>query len=183
MIIARGISHDFNNILTILNGKIALAKMIVFDESIVTLLSETEKVCVRASDLNHQLMEFSKGDSSTQKIVHLSPLIKSTAKLVLKDTKVRCYYIFEKNIPPVVGHEVQFRQVFLNLIINAVQAMSGYGTITIGLECVEMPADSLPLMEGTYVRVYIKDEGVGIPERLFPKIFTYNFSTKLNGSG
>ena len=183
MVAARGISHDFNNIMTILFGKISVAKTIAADKMIVSLLADMEKSCTRACELNNQFMEFSKGDSSTRTIVYLPFVVKSTADLVLRDASITPVYEFMNNIPPVVANEVQIRQVILNLLINAMQAMPRGGTITIGMECVEMHGDNESRNEGTYIRISVRDEGMGIPARYLSKVFDCNFSTKPTGSG
>jgi CheY-like chemotaxis protein len=85
---------------------------------------------------------------------------------------------------PLEIDDVQINQVIGNLIINADQAMPEGGIIEIGAENVVVTAeDSLPLEPGKYVKISIKDHGVGIPEEHIHKIFNPDFTTKQKGTG
>jgi signal transduction histidine kinase len=183
MILARGMSHDINNILTILFGKISMAKDLSKDEGTLLLLSDAEAACVRLCGLSRQIMDLSKENSSCSSIVYLPSIVKSIAELVLRDKRIKTIFLSDNNIPHIMVNEVQIGQVFLNIFINAMQAMPKGGTIIIGMQCVEMPSNGSVQYEGTYIHVSVKDEGMGIPERFIPKIFDYSFSTKPNGTG
>ena len=78
----------------------------------------------------------------------------------------------------------QIGRVVSNLLINAQQAMPEGGTVRISTRNVELrPDSSVPLAPGRYVRLVVKDEGVGIEEKLLGRIFDPYFSTKATGSG
>ncbi len=183
-LVAGGVSHDFNNILTVLFGYLALTKKISRDDRVISIISEAEKACVRAKNLSQELMEFARGDSSVRQVISLPGLLKSVSRLVLKLTKSACVYEFEDHIVSVSANKTQISQVFMNLLVNAVQAMPEGGVVTIGIRnALVKPADGISPAEGRYAAVSIRDEGTGIPERVISRIFEKSFSTKSDGNG
>ncbi len=180
-----GIAHDFNNILTIILGKISFAKMLLKpDEETFQILSDAEKGFKRAKDLTNQLLTFSKGGAPIKKVIHISELIKESADLVLTGSNVRCVYSHRDGLWPVEVDEGQMSQVINNLLINAVQAMPNGGLIDVHAENVVIgQRDVLPLNDGKYVKIAIKDHGVGIPKEYMQRIFDPFFTTKEKGSG
>jgi CheY-like chemotaxis protein len=105
----------------------------------------------------------------------------------LSGSNVSCEFFFSEDLLPVEIDGAQMGQVINNMIINAVQAMPQGGTIRINAENVALEASQnehfIPLPEGEYVRISVKDDGVGIPEENQQKIFDPFFSTKPGGSG
>ena len=184
-VLAGGIAHDFNNLLTAILGSISLAKMYAGSGNKVSeRLSEAEKASLQARDLTQKLLTFSKGGFPVKKAASISELIRDSAGFVLSGSNVRCEYSTPGNLWPVDVDEGQISQVINNLIINADQAMQQGGIIQVSCENVVLnKADLLPLKGGNYVKISIKDHGVGIPEKYIEKIFDPFFSTKLNGTG
>jgi signal transduction histidine kinase/ActR/RegA family two-component response regulator len=184
-ILAGGIAHDFNNILTALLGNVSIAKTSVNPEdSLFKRLTEAEKACLRAKDLTQQLLTFSKGGTPIKKTVSLGELLKESADFALRGSNVRCEFSIAEDLWPVEIDEGQINQVINNLIINADQAMPEGGTIEIHAENTLLEAqDGLLLPEGKYVKISIKDQGVGIPREYLIKIFDPYFTTKYKGSG
>ena len=184
-ILAGGIAHDFNNILTAILTYITLANM---DASPGTKLSkrlsEAEKATLRASDLTRQLLTFSKGGQPVMTSVVLNQLIRDSADFVLRGSNVKSEYIIAEDLWPVEADEGQISQVINNLAINAGQAMPEGGIVEISAKNMTVNEESgLPLKEGKYVNISIKDHGHGIPEEILPKIFDPYFTTKQIGSG
>jgi signal transduction histidine kinase len=184
MLVAGGISHDFNNVLTMLFGHLALARRLSQDESLSNVLAEAEKACARAKNLAGQMMEFSRGINPVQEMIHIPDLVKSIIPFVLKGTKVTHFFTSSKTVSPVLASESQLSQVLINLLVNSVQAMPNGGVITVGVENISVTSDNgIPLRAGKYVRIWVEDEGAGIPKRMIPKIFDCHFSTKPDGRG
>ncbi len=184
-ILAGGIAHNFNNILTAITGNISLAKMYakpgleVFD-----ILTEVEKASHRAKNLTQQLLTFSKGGMPVRKITAITRLIKDSASFALSGSNVRYEISAPDNIWPVEVDEGQISLVINNLIINALQAMPEGGVIMVSTENITVgTGNSLSLKDGKYVRVSIKDQGHGIAEEHRSKIFDPYFTTKQEGSG
>ncbi len=184
-VLAGGIAHDFNNLLTAILGSISLAKMYAGSGNKVSeRLAKAEKASLQARDLTQKLLTFSKGGFPVKKAASISELIRDSAGFVLSGSNVRCEYSTPGNLWPVDVDEGQISQVINNLIINADQAMQQGGIIQVSCENVALnKANLLPLKGGNYVKISIKDHGVGIPEKYIEKIFDPFFSTKLNGTG
>ena len=184
-ILAGGIAHDFNNLLATIMGNISLAKMMTKPEDkIFNILNRAENVSLRAKDLTQQLLTFSRGGAPVKKIVSIAKIIKDSGNIALKGSKVSCEFSLPENIWPVEVDEGQLLQVFNNLIINADQAMPEGGTIKVRAENLKLDAgNGLQLPEGTYVKISIQDQGVGISEENLARIFDPFFTTKTKGTG
>jgi len=188
-LLAGGIAHDFNNILTSVFANIGLAKMITAKDassnpSVVERLSAAEKACLRARDLTKQLLTFAKGGAPVKSTTSIASIIGDTVEFALRGSSVRCCLQIPEHVWPVVVDEGQISQVLQNLVINAEQAMPEGGVIEVTVEndSILSPSD-LPLKPGNYVRVTVKDQGIGVPQDHLSKIFDPYFTTKQKGSG
>jgi PAS domain S-box-containing protein len=185
-ILAGGIAHDFNNILTAILGNISLAKIYVKpDEAkVIERLTEAEKASLRAKDLTQQLLTFSKGSAPVKKLTSISELIKDSAGFALRGSNVRCEFSIPDDLWPVEVDEGQINQVINTLIINADQAMPEGGVIKVRAENIMAEETrGLALKSGRYIKLSIKDQGIGITMDSLPKVFDPYFSTKHKGSG
>lgn len=184
-VLAGGIAHDFNNILTAVMGNISLARMRVeAGDKLDKWLGAAEKATARAKDLTQQLLTFSKGGAPVKQVISLEQSIRDSASFALRGTAVKSAFQFADGLWPVEADEGQMVQVFNNLIINACQAMSAGGIITITAANVPVHAnDSLPLPAGNYVKITVSDQGSGIPLDHLRRIFDPYFTTKEHGSG
>lgn len=184
-ILAGGIAHDFNNLLATIIGNVSLAKMMIKpQDKIFNILTRAENICLRAKALTEQLLTFSRGGAPVKKIVSITKIIRDSVNIGLKGTKVSCEFALPGNIWPIEADEAQLLQVFNNLIINACQAMPEGGTIKVQVENLKLEANNhLKLPEGTYVKIQISDQGIGISEENLSKIFDPFFTTKPNGTG
>jgi PAS domain S-box-containing protein len=184
-ILAGGIAHDFNNILTGILGNISVAKAKVNSEDeIFKTLVKAEKASLRAKDLTQQLLTFSKGGAPIKETTSIGELIEDSANFVLRGSNVKCEFSIPDGLWPVEIDKGQINQVLNNLIINADQSMPDGGVINVSAENVSISAkDTLPLKKGRYIKIIIKDQGIGIPEQHLQKIFDPYFTTKKKGDG
>ncbi len=187
-ILAGGIAHDFNNYLATLLGNISLAKYYKDDvEKVFERMENIEKATLRAKDLSNQLLSFSKGAAPDKKTVSINQIILENVKFSLSGSSVSCKFHFNDDLYMVEIDEGQFSQVLNNLVINAVQAMPEGGIIEVAAEYITIEAGNqqfyVPLPEGNYIKISIKDEGIGIPEKHLQKVFDPYFTTKQKGSG
>ena len=180
-----GIAHDFSNILTIIQGNISLAKMQI-DEctEAFAILIDAEYACESAKDLIRQLYVLSGDNTINKKIVSVSKILKNTKNFCMRDSKIICEFSIPDNLWYVNVFESQIYQVFSNIVINALQAMPESGIIKIkALNFTIDNNSSLPLTKGKYVRISIKDNGIGIHEKHLTTIFNPYFTTKKEGKG
>jgi len=184
-ILAGGIAHDFNNILTSISGNISLAKMQVKPEQdIFDLLSAAETASVKAQGLTRQLLTFAKGGTPVKETASIQKLIKESSLFCLRGSKSACKFQIAENLWHVDADLGQITQVINNIVINANQAMPDGGTILITAKnLITEEIHTIPVKPGRYIRISIKDQGVGIAEKHLLKIFDPYFTTKQAGSG
>jgi PAS domain S-box-containing protein len=184
-VLAGGIAHDFNNLLSAILGNISLARLRARPgDGIFERLQEAEKAIQRTKNLSQQLLTFSKGGEPVKKVVSLSELVRESTDFALRGANIRAQYSIEEDLWPVEVDEGQISQVINNIVINAKQAMKEGGEIKIHGENVIVDARTvLPLAPGKYVKIAIRDEGIGIQEKHLERIFDPYFSTKQTGSG
>ena len=184
-ILAGGIAHDFNNILAIVMGNLTLAQLDAgTSAAALRWLKEAERGAFRARDLTQQLLTFAKGGDPVRTAVVLPEIVREAAKFALHGSTVRGEFEIADDLWAADVDGGQIGQVVQNLVINAMQAMKGGGSIRIMLQNEELAADSAtPLAAGRYLKLSISDTGTGIRPELLPRIFEPYFTTKEQGSG
>jgi PAS domain S-box-containing protein len=184
-VLAGGVAHDFNNILTAILGNISLAKYCANSpEKMLGRLNQAEQACSRARVLTRQLLTFSKGGEPVKAVLSLHDVIVESCLFGLRGSNVRCEFSLPEDLRNVEADEGQVSQVFNNLVINAGQAMPEGGTILVEGRNVEVrPDEGLPLAPGQYARITVSDTGRGIPEEELSRVFDPYFTTKPGGSG
>jgi len=183
-VLAGGIAHDFNNLLTSVVGNISLAKMEMKRGSkAFRNLVEAEKASLQTKELTARLITFSKGGKPVKETVSIGDLVKDSVGSLLKGSDIDAGVSIPDNISSAEVDEEQMKQVIHNIITNAQEAMAGQGTINVSCENADIGVkDSLTLKDGKYVKISIEDQGPGIPEEDFIKIFDPYFSTKAMGT-
>ena len=185
-VLAGGIAHDFNNILTAILGSLNLA---LHDprlgEGTRQLLAAAEKASLRARDLTQQLLTFAKGGEPIRESTSLAELIEDSASFVLSGSNVSCRVTVPERLWPALVDRGQISQVIQNIVLNARHAMPEGGTVEIACANVEAGSERRAMLdpERRYVRLTIRDSGIGIPAHLLDKIFDPYFTTKQEGSG
>lgn len=186
-LLAGGIAHDYNNLLTAVLGNLSLAQMSMQDtpDEVPGLLHEVESAANRARDLTRQLLTFAKGGAPIRQTATLTDMIRDSAEFVLRGSATRCEYNFAEDTAPAEVDLGQISQVIQNLVINADQAMPGGGKISIRTENIQISTEQkgLPLKPGSYVKITVGDNGPGMPPEVLAKIFEAYFTTKEKGSG
>lgn len=183
-ILAGGIAHDFNNLLAGIFGYIDLARSISKEAKAIEYLDATLSAMNRARALTLQLLTFARGGSPVQKIMRLLPFIQETAQFALSGSNVLCRFDLPDNLWPCNIDKNQIGQVIDNIVINAEQAMPGGGTIELSAKNISYEEKGHPLLaKGDYVKVSIKDSGIGIPKEILPRIFDPFYTTKTKGHG
>ena len=178
-VLAGGLAHDFNNILTIILGNVSLARLQLHDpEKVTKQLEKAENATARAKDLAQQLLTFARGGEPVKKIIEVAGLLKEAAGFALHGSNVRGEFALADDLWPVEADEGQLSQVIQNLVLNAVQAMPEGGSVTISAENAISPQE-----EKRFVKISVADTGSGISENHLQRIFDPYFTTKQQGSG
>ena len=182
-ILASGVAHDFNNLLTGILGNISLVKQYLDPEDMIfKRLSTAEKSCFEAREITSRLITFSKGGEPVKKVTRVQQLLKEAHCPLIKDTNITFEYNLPDNLYPVEIDEGQIRNVIINILTNAAEAMPEGGKIDISATNLEITEkDNLPIKEGSYVKVSIRDRGRGIQVEEISRIFDPYFSTKERG--
>ncbi|MBI5492694.1 MAG: PAS domain S-box protein [Deltaproteobacteria bacterium] len=184
-VLAGGIAHDFNNLLLGVLGNVSIAKNYLKPgDKAFELLDKVENAALRSKDLTKQLLTFSRGGEPLTEPSHIEQLIRDSAGLVLRGTDVSCKFLFPRGLWPVEADQGQIAQVINNIILNARQAMPGGGAVTVSAEnAVVDSVTALPLKPGEYVKITVKDRGIGMTKKVLSKVFDPFFTTRKKASG
>jgi two-component system cell cycle sensor histidine kinase/response regulator CckA len=184
-ILASGIAHDFNFLLSSVLENIHLSVIHADQkERMRETLLKAKKAAGRAKELTRQLLTFSRGSFPVKRFADLGEIITDHSALALRDSDIICRYNIATDLWKVEVDAGQIGQAINTLVLNAAEAMPGGGNITITAENQEVSSGKLPqLPEGRYVKVSVSDDGLGIPKEILQKIFDPYFTTKPNGRG
>ncbi len=184
-LLAGGIAHGFNNILTAILGNLSLARMQLNPcKGAAKRLSECEKAAIQACDLAQQLLTFSVGGEPVKKPIDPVPLIRNAVSLVLRGTNVRSEMKLADDLWHVEADSGQFSQALRNMLINSLQAMPEGGEVIVRAGN-ETLGENNPhqLVPGDYLKISIEDHGCGIPSEILTRIFDPYFTTKAQATG
>jgi len=184
-ILAGGIAHDLNNILTAILGNIDLAKMLSKPgEMVFRKLEKAEKAALRARSLSERFLTYAKGGEPMKKPTSIPLIVEDTAGIALSRAGLELDFRLPGDLWAVEADEGQIHQVFSNIFINAAQAMPEGGLVRIEAQNILQDKTSeMILKRGKYVRITIADQGPGIRKEDLPRIFDPYFTTKPMGTG
>ena len=193
-ILAGGIAHDFNNILTsiLINAELALIKM-PSDSPGRDHIEKVQKSAILAAGLSNQMLAYSGRGHFVVQLLDLNEIINEMAHLfqeTISKTAVINYQLAPE-LPAIKADVTQIRQVVMNLIINASEAIgdkSGFITITTGVADCDSDYLTQTLLDhnlepGSYVYLQVSDTGCGMDKETQNKIFDPFYSTKFTGRG
>jgi len=193
-VLAGGIAHDFNNLLTGIIGNANLASLDLPQQSpIRNNLKQIEIASQRAAELCQQMLAYAGKGRFVIQPVELGQLVKSTVPLLQASISKRAKLRFDlqPDLPAVLSDPTQMRQIIMNLVINASEALGERdGEIAITTNLVRPAAD---WFEGAalapadpsadFVRLEVRDTGSGMSPETITKIFEPFFTTKFTGRG
>jgi PAS domain S-box-containing protein len=184
-ILSESIANKFKDVLGIIFKEIREVRMLFSSESRVFIkLLKAEKALERAEELTQQLMTLANRSKPETEALFMDQLIIDLLNPLLCGTKISFQLENQKELWPIEADNEQIKQVFSNIIINAVQAMSEGGQIKIVINNQIIDEEmNIPLASGKYVKVQIVDSGVGINSEDLRRIFEPCFTTKLSGTG
>jgi nitrogen-specific signal transduction histidine kinase/ActR/RegA family two-component response regulator len=184
-LMAGGVAHDFNNLLSAVVNNVALLKLRLDpqDES-YRRLELLEKALWRGTELTQQLLTFAKGGAPVRKPTDIATLLRESADLALSGSAVRPDYRLARELWPADVDVGQMGHALHNLLINAKEAMPTGGVLEISAENTRLGEEHVPpLKSGSYVRIALRDYGVGIRPENLSHIFDPYLTTKPRGSG
>ena len=184
-LLAGGIAHNFNNLLTGIVGNLSIAKLLLDpSHKIANRLEQCEKAAIRATELTQQLLTFARGGEPVKKLINPESLIRETVSFTMRGANIRNIIDIQDNLWSMEVDESQLSQVLNNLLLNASQAMPAGGEVTIRAANEALLNDSpYKLPQGNYIRIDVEDRGCGIPRENLLRIFDPYFTTKPKGSG
>lgn len=193
-VLAGGIAHDFNNILMAIMGNAELAKMRINLESpAVENLERIEVSAARAADLAKQMLAYSGKGKFIVEQINLNGLLEEMLHLleVSISKKAILRLNLHEHLPTVKADATQMRQIVMNLVINASEAIGAKsGVIAITTGCMDCDSSYLKdiwldenLKDGLYVYLEIADTGCGMDKETLGKLFDPFFTTKFTGRG
>jgi len=175
-----GIAHEIKNPLAGISGAITiLASDFPVDDPRHEVIAKVLEQIARLDRVTTDLLYFGKPGKPIFTWVDVNDLLKSTLFFVAQHPEARNVHQVQeltRNLPPVWVDEKQLQQVFFNVIINAIQAMKGGGTLLINTDQRQVDGQQV-------VHVMIGDSGPGIPPEDLERIFTPFFTTKTQGTG
>ena len=191
-LLASGIAHDFNNLMTVVLGNAELA-LLDCGGSDGGALDEIKRTTLRAAELANQMLVYTGKTTVVVDNINLCSVVKEMGALldVSISKKVSIQYSLADDLPLIRGDISQIRQVAMNLITNASEAIGDHtGVIAIRIQEVKLRLGELKnvfppeqVLHGSCVLLEVSDTGSGMSEETLQKIFDPLFTTKVTGRG
>jgi PAS domain S-box-containing protein len=175
-LLAAGVAHEVNTPLAVISNYIQiLAKQLPSGDPRQQLIEKVVKQTFRASEIVNNLLNFSRTGAAEFTEVNLNAVVEETLSLVahpFRTAQVQVTRNLQQELPPVLGSNNKLQQVFLNLFMNARDAMPSGGMVEIRTAS-----------HNGSVEIEITDTGLGIPNENLHRIFDPFFTTKSSGRG
>jgi signal transduction histidine kinase/CheY-like chemotaxis protein len=190
-VLAGGIAHDFNNLLTVIMSSSSLAQL--RPNMVGELLPEIDRAAERAADLCRQMLAYAGKTMMTMKQVRMAELVEDMIRLlnatISQNVTITSDLALE--LPPVKGDAGQLRQIVMNLIINAAEAIGeGHGEIRVVLSVATVAGGKVEkdhlgkiIAAGQYVCLEVTDSGCGMDDETRQRVFEPFYTTKFTGRG
>ncbi len=179
--LATGIAHEIHNPLTIISGKAQILLLQkdqkLYDEKVEEVLKTIVKQTRRAADITKKLLMFSRGSTPSRERLRLEDILEDTISLIAYQTSlegIQIQRLVAEDLPDFFGNVQELREVFFNLILNALEAAGPDSRIQIGVTF--QKADKVFLIQ-------VADNGPGIPREDLDKVFNPFFTTRPEGIG
>lgn len=182
---AGGVAQDFDSLISAILRDIFLAKLSIpeEDEILEKALTAAEKASLLAKELSFKLVTFAKGGYPLRKTESLVPVLREALQSIPAGSNIECRTFLSEDLWHARIDSVQIRQVFESMIMNALEAMPGGGTVELRAgNAVIREENSADIRPGKYIKVSLKDTGGGIAKEDIGRIFDPYFTTK-SGSG
>lgn len=187
---ASGVAHDFNNMLTVIQGHTSLHLAAEgLSEEVEKSLQQVSLAAERAAALTRQLLTFSRKQIVQPRVLDFNETLRKLhdmlRRVIGEDIELRCE--FDEQLPSVYADESNLEQVVMNLVINARDAMPQGGRISLGTKAVKVVPSELnrhpSARAGDFICLYISDTGCGMTPETLSHIFEPFYTTKEVGKG
>jgi PAS domain S-box-containing protein len=177
---ADGVAKDFDSLLTAILRNVFLAKISANEEDTILEngLAIAERAGLQAKELAHRLITFAQGGYPVKKLENLGDPIREAVQKALADSTITCQPVIAPDLWPAEVDIMQIKQVIENIVTNAKEAIPEGGVVEVIAENTITGTNIRTLGEGNYVRIIIRDRGVGIPRENLSRIFDPYFTTK-----
>jgi two-component system, NtrC family, sensor histidine kinase HydH len=172
-----GVAHEVRNPLAAIRSTVQLWERLPAESRTPQSLEAVIQAVDRLNQTVSQLLHFSRADHAERHPIQVNDLLRETLELIgaqLTEQQVTCQCEFGQNVPPVQGSASALRQVFVNLLQNALQAMPGGGRLAVRSDFDERLRE---------VTVLVSDTGPGVPVEDRARLFEPFFTTRSNGTG
>jgi two-component system NtrC family sensor kinase len=174
--VAAGVAHEVKNPLAIILQGIEFLKSSLYNDArLLDVTHRIEKSVLRADKIVKGLLSFSRDISLKREEMDIGPVIDETLSFIDQSLSLKKIHVIKRytpDLPIVIMDSNQIKQVFINLFMNAIEAMQEGGILGIRTELVKSETDQ------AYVKIVVSDTGEGIPEDRLRKIFDPFFTTK-----
>jgi signal transduction histidine kinase len=180
--LAGGVGHELRNPLGVISNAVYYLKMVLSDADETTreYLEIISSEVHNAEKIVSDLLDFSRTRPPERKEIAISDLVAQTLEKCLPPEGMQVITEMASDLPAVFVDSRQIRQVLVNLVTNAYQAMPDSGCVTITAELIEGVSIRNPKSE---IRIQVSDTGCGIPPKNLEKLFEPLFTTKARGIG
>ena len=188
--LAGGVAHDFNNMLQVILGNVALAlEETRAGTELHSSLVEVQRSAKRSAELTHQLLAFARKQAISPKVLDLNRTISGMLKMLqrLIGENIRLRWSPGAQLWPVRIDPTQIDQILANLAVNARDAIRGEGSVSIGTANGVLDADAVRSFAGCapgeYTMLFVEDSGQGMSKEVLEHLFEPFFTTKELGKG
>ena len=175
-----GVAHDFNNLLTIISGNLDLLQNEGSTDQEVRMIQTSMRAVDRAGELTQQLLSFSRKQELEPKSLQVSDVFDRLNQMFSRtlESTIKIELDVADNVWSCLADMGQLENALLNLSLNARDAMSRKGQLTLGACNYRHEKDESQLAEGDYVRIWVQDTGCGIDEAQLGRIMEPFYTTK-----
>lgn len=185
--LASGLAHEIGTPLNIISGRVELTKRRLEDKegaqkNLDIIAQQTEKI----TKIIQQLLGFVRKKKPEQKNLNITTLLEATLDFLdheIQKQKVKVVREIKDDLPSVTGDPDQLQQVFLNIILNAIQSIPQGGTVRLSASSKWISKEGLEDDSRRYVEVCVEDTGIGMEREVMENIFNPFFTTKEKDRG